>query len=186
VWHKVKVRSTMDMLAIGIVGDPAEPTTLVLAAPALGDDLPQRARPPGCREPLRAASPRSSPSPAQSARGARPGAPAIPSRSRGSLHWTWRSAPSRYRQRRHSPLSPAWVIAAPRAVPVQLGCRWSTATQGHLSPACDRQRATAAVIRPHGILTVGIPTSIADTQPVPPREIGPIARALEDAINPGG
>ncbi|PZS24201.1 MAG: ATP-dependent DNA ligase [Pseudonocardiales bacterium] len=33
VWHKVKARKTRDLVAVGIVGDPAAPNSLLLAAP---------------------------------------------------------------------------------------------------------------------------------------------------------
>jgi ATP-dependent DNA ligase len=38
VWHKVKSRQSLDMLAIGVVGDPSAPTSLVLAMPTFEDE----------------------------------------------------------------------------------------------------------------------------------------------------
>jgi ATP-dependent DNA ligase len=38
IWHKLKSRLSLDMLAVGVVGDPASPTSLVLAMPTLEDE----------------------------------------------------------------------------------------------------------------------------------------------------
>jgi ATP-dependent DNA ligase len=38
IWHKLKSRRSLDMLAVGVVGDPAAPTSLVLAMPTLDDE----------------------------------------------------------------------------------------------------------------------------------------------------
>jgi ATP-dependent DNA ligase len=37
IWWKLKARRTLDMIAIGIVGNPKQPTSLVLAMPAIGE-----------------------------------------------------------------------------------------------------------------------------------------------------
>jgi hypothetical protein len=38
IWHKLNGRRSLDMLAVGVVGDPAAPTSLVLAMPTLDDE----------------------------------------------------------------------------------------------------------------------------------------------------
>jgi hypothetical protein len=38
IWHKLKSRRSLDMLAVGVVGDPVAPTSLVLAMPTLDDE----------------------------------------------------------------------------------------------------------------------------------------------------
>jgi hypothetical protein len=38
--RKLKSRRTLDMIAIALVGDPKQPTSLALAMPSDGEDLP--------------------------------------------------------------------------------------------------------------------------------------------------
>jgi ATP-dependent DNA ligase len=38
IWHKLKSRRSLDMLAVGVVGDPVAPTSLVLAMKTLDDE----------------------------------------------------------------------------------------------------------------------------------------------------
>lgn len=39
VWHKLKTRHTLDMLAIGVLGHPAAPTALALGVPSRDSEL---------------------------------------------------------------------------------------------------------------------------------------------------
>ena len=38
IWHKLKSRRSLDMLAVGVVSDPVAPTSLVLAMKTLDDE----------------------------------------------------------------------------------------------------------------------------------------------------
>jgi ATP-dependent DNA ligase len=40
IWWKVKTRRTIDMIAIGVVGNPKQPTSLALAMPSNNEELP--------------------------------------------------------------------------------------------------------------------------------------------------